>query len=77
MCKEVDEKGAGAEGEANLPPPIPEGLPEPGKLPVIPKNALTPPEHNSPSVEGKLKVGTLKQYDDLPLSDINENSKAI
>jgi len=77
MCKETDDKNPGGEGEANEGIAIPEGLPEPGRPPVVPKNALVPPVHGSMIIDDKLNVAEMQAFVDLPLSDIDENSKAI
>ena len=72
MCKEADEPATEKQPVQMI---IPEDLPEPSKPAPPVENPLVPPTHvvEPPSSENP---GALDRFVDLPLSDVNENSKA-
>ena len=70
MCKEADEP----ENKGTVQVIIPENLPEPTKPTEMPANPIIPPQHTV-TVLSNENV-SVDKFEDLPLSDVNENSKA-
>ena len=70
MCKEADEP----EPKKEIQVIIPDDLPAASKPVELPANPIIPPQHkvDAPATQ-KISAGP---FEDLPLSDINENSKA-
>ena len=72
MCKEADEP---EQPKAPVQVVIPDDLPGPGQPTEIPANAIIPPVHTCEAPK-KENPESMAKFDDIPLSDINEASKA-
>ena len=74
MCKEADEPESTHQSK-QLQQVIPENLPLAAPPPTPPDNAIFPPQHKFIAPNSQTP-GTMEAFDDIPLSDINENRKA-
>ena len=72
MCKEGDEE---PKEKVPIQVIIPEGLPEPATPVEPPKECLITPKHEFLAPKGE-NPGKMSKFDDLALSDINEDTKA-
>lgn len=70
MCKEEDEVKGGA-GKEEAPKDI-KGLPEPGKIAIIPKDSLVPPVHDTKMSKKAPRIANQETFADIDLSSISE-----
>ena len=73
MCKEADDNN---KNDEPVVPIIPEGLPEPIKQAERPEQAVKVPKHTVTAPDSE-NPGKITQFQDLALSDIQENTKAM
>lgn len=73
MCKEADD---GPKDNEPVAPIIPEGLPEPSKKAETPTDAVKAPTHTVDAPDSE-NPGRMQVFNDLALSDVQENSKAM
>ena len=65
MCKEQDEV---------LPPRTPKGLPPPAEKPIKPEDVIPQPVHTSTLAAQPNPLEGVKQFEDVPLSDITDSA---
>ncbi|EAY01999.1 hypothetical protein TVAG_217360 [Trichomonas vaginalis G3] len=70
MCKEGDDVQSNNQNQEQ--PKEYKGLPEPGKIGIIPKDSLIPPVHDTKISKVPPKISNQATFADIDLSSISE-----